>query len=1820
MNDNAEPMNPHAKMEALRDALRDLPPGASSRQRGEAHLALGAALAALGSGHALEAAEELRQAIEVLPERDAALAHARARFELGRLLVLHPLSGHTLEDATYHLERAHATFDREESGGERAEAAIALATALAGLGKAERAVALLEQERRRAPPSHRPRTEISLAIHCLLDPSLRPHGEALLEACFARGEPALRDRDLGVEDLFGWAAQALSPGLVRGALRWFEASADPPSGLLTVLRARLDPKRPEAWLTPAERDALAAQMDGPLPVGARCNAAYQLVWCLRAPEDRELRLRAVQFLHEQIDASGFAPEMTLVARNDLAAAMLELSDGIPALLATAEVHLERVLDATGPGEIRTAAARNLVRARLRVLEQKAKISIRDLTEHAPRIEALVPDLAPAAAASTRLEAARQLLRYGALSQPGCVQAAGALIDRVLEWDPEHPDAARMRFRHAWIQREQGTGSEAQVKGAEARARSLGAALELAVEPPSGMSEAELRALARVLAGTSAPDEIDPRFLEDVVWIRPDAADLLIEAAKRTIARAGAAGREARVLLDRAFRAAMAASGRDERSRGRRLAELLLACEASMPRADLLLARRMLRGPVRDELDAALRSAGWNGLEVPESGPEAEDAGATALHRRGIELLDRARRARAESPASARADAEAALRVLDQARAASRSMAPGQRAIIQISAGNARRVLADVAAGGAVPLLREAEALYREALPWTEPRSLERALLEKVLADALIAQGDPGFWDEAMRLYARALEVRSGWQRAETLVGVAGAELAGPRERAANERAALQRLEEALACLEPGTRDDIRRKACELMCGLLASVARSQPGAEDFLRMAAVIAEADPASRDKARLAAEGLSPDAFTAATPEQRRFLASEMAAAAMPAVYAAIGEAQRGAAELRALAEQLGRSGAEESAERRAGRLWGRAAVLKRLRDLGEETRASLVVALEAAESAIEEVADPELRLLASGELAALWQHDEGGDFARSARLLERVLSAAPRAPSALRADALMRLARAKRYRPDLPRGEAIRCALELYREAERIYRDIGNAFGVATTLRNQAEALSTLQDRPEANALREAIAMARRAAEIAGAIEDSDLLGAILSNLAWDHVLLARATGLSADERERALAEAGRLFDRADPLLRDPRERRAFENNRLNWRSAVAPESDLVGTWREQLARADGQSQPQAWSMAAHNLAEQLLRVGAERAEVREALELYRGALALRPVEREPRFHWETAQELGHLLGRLYEAACRDRSALAPLGLDAASARAQAIEALRSAMRAARTMGPGTMLVRSAGILGRLAAVTLPGQAPDLALAQEALSAVQEVLALAPDDADAGRTEASIATAVAGSLADARAATGAVQSVTLTGAAALHGAAAWEVLHWVLRARGGQHRRLRSRMRRPEEVAAETWTRWRLALRRTENWDERRAAAAAVRAEAGAFLEPEPDLSATFAWMEATGGAAATLLRSPRGWLLGVLVRDEGGKVQPCVVLLEASSFPLRTNEVVSRLSTTHPEGGTGALDPRATAGAAAETLDALLTWFGGAILPDLRARIPLGTRALLWSPHGQVATFPLGLAWDDVPSVWTTSCLSLPPPSGPLRPSAALLVLADPVPLGDSRAIPEAPEAFAQIAQTLAARLHRVEALAACGRLVGAAAVGDLEVPGLVTDAWPSPAEVCRRLPEHNVVVVIAHAAHDPERPERSQILLLGESGPAALEAGRLAESADLLRGAAVFLLSCEAGAAGELSAAPVGMAGVLLAAGAAVVMAPLWPVLAGVALGIGESVLRSVAEGVELGFALRVAIERARESSGELAQSSYMWGPFVVWAG
>src|SRR5262249_45311201 len=142
-------------------------------------------------------------------------------------------------------------------------------------------------------------------------------------------------------------------------------------------------------------------------------------------------------------------------RHDLGVAMLERGEGDPSLLERAIRHLEDALAHFKHGLSASVIASNLAAALLRLLELRAVVSIPALLSLVERIEAFAEVVPFSMARHLRLASASALLRWGPLSHPSCVEAAGALIGSVLADAPDDGDAHRMRYFHAWIRHEQG---------------------------------------------------------------------------------------------------------------------------------------------------------------------------------------------------------------------------------------------------------------------------------------------------------------------------------------------------------------------------------------------------------------------------------------------------------------------------------------------------------------------------------------------------------------------------------------------------------------------------------------------------------------------------------------------------------------------------------------------------------------------------------------------------------------------------------------------------------------------------------------------------------------------------------------------------------------------------------------------------------------------------------------------------------------------------------------------------------------------------------------------------------------------------------------------------------------------------------------------------------------------------------------------------------------------------------------------------------------------------------------------------------------------
>jgi tetratricopeptide (TPR) repeat protein len=646
-------------------------------------------------------------------------------------------------------------------------------------------------------------------------------------------------------------------------------------------------------------------------------------------------------------------------------------------------------------------------------------------------------------------------------------------------------------------------------------------------------------------------------------------------------------------------------------------------------------------------------------------------------------------------------------------------------------------------------------------------------------------------------------------------------------------------------------------------------------------------------------------------------------------------------------------------------------------------------------------------------------------------------------------------------------------------------------------------------------------------------------------------------------------------------------------------------VPPRARDYTTHPRSSGRATARTYPHSWSFAAHNLAEALVYPGASATEVREALSLYRDALALRPLDAVPELHCESAHQLGALLGgRRYPG---QLPTLREVGVSPEDAYREAREALRSALTAGRALGIGRNLVTAARTMGLVAAEPPGHLTCDVASAHEALEALAEVLALAPEDARAADAEAEVARALVIALAKLRAA----GAPRVDDRAVLDGAAAWELVHLVLRARGGGHRRLRVRLSRPDGVDPERWTRWRRVLHEQNNFEERRQVAAEIQRQAPDFLTASPSLSRLLGWLQ-PGRAAASIVMTDAAMVLVVLWNGDTGPSARAVVA-DLSRCPVPEASLrelfVSAVDRRRPD----------HASAVAKAAD-LHAWLVGTIVEALKVVLPACTTELCWSPNGIAVWVPLTVLWSAGPRIWTTPCITHPPPQGgAMHGLGALLVCADPRAAGHAEALADAPGFVAQLADSLASTTGAV-VLAGAGRAYGHSLLSSVR-PDVVVDRPPSPEEVLARAQGRHLVLILAHGAYDPDEPARSAFVLVdGNGAERLLTAQAISEHPALLRDTVVVLLSCESGASGRLDAGPAGLAGALLSVGAKVVIAPLWVVSLGTAIRVGRAIVDHLACHRPVD-SLPDAVSSARlDLDATEGRDDILHGPFVVWCG
>lgn len=1160
----------------------------------------------------------------------------------------------------------------------------------------------------------------------------------------------------------------------------------------------------------------------------------------------------------------------------------------------------------------------------------------------------------------------------------------------------------------------------------------------------------------------------------------------------------------------------------------------------------------------------------------------------ALYHRGVYQL---RIARGDDDEPAATNARAAL---TDAATLARSHGLGDLLYsVLISLGNAWR-------SGPARDLEHALAHYEEAERLTAPGRAQQATLWKVTADALLARARPGDAARALALLEQSLAIRDrGWLRAETLMSAAKAELVQDGDEATRHRRALTRLEESLPHADAALRAEVGRRILSTASRLLRLRPGDTAATGALTRLEAAAPELAAAARDARSGASHLLDGD-------ERRDLLAFMESAAYRTYMHAIrgmyperldtrmlagleISAEQRAALVKRAAqqipdrAELLSRVHAlahNLDPKARPGALLARAEILAYLAARGEDTAALACELAGQAETAIDAIVDPVVRVALLLQLASLWAPTNHvshpvRDFARSAAIAERALALAP-ADSPLASDATGFLARATRYRSDGDPRVFIEQAQRLYEQKLRMCERRGDRFGAEQAEVNLEEARSALGHGGEVFNLERSIRRIRQIVETQENVNPTHLCALARDLTLWG----CRHRG---DEADRALAEGQRafasLFSRASSL--GPSERKDAENYQCMGRAAQAERAGdwatAIDLWRRRLAEDSRTDDPARWATTAHNLADTLVRAHRYLGETLEAVRLCEEALAIRRGIGEPIHLWETH----HLLGDAVRA-CIPALDAADLGPGTrAGLWFQGRAALVEAMGLARGLGGGERLFRSGFVLTLLAclAADLPALTDAAETAWKAMDEARPFLLHREEDAV---RESAVLAEIAALTATMHAGTGVIGDVVGC-AFVLGGAAAWDVSRWLVRATGCTQRRLNARWRRPVDVDPSTWIGWISAVR---SGDPLRIAPAlaTVRTRAPEFLSGEPSLAGLSTWLGAAPDAAVFVVLPTRLGLIAAIY--EGANELRCHVAALTTDPPQALREQIT-----------------VEADAAPARYDEAVAWAQSALVGPLLAVHARPVRRLLWCASGPIRGVSPHDLWPGV-AVTLASDPAIYATPEPASPTTAIVV-ADPGPgaAGELPGIVEAGAALARevVGADLRVRLGRG---AAHGRALG------LDCPGLI-DAPPEPDGVLQDLVECKRVVMLCHGVTDGV--EDAAVLLLDAEGrQARLDLRRIAEDPRSFAGATVLLLACETGRAGPWVHRAAGFPGVLLACGARRILAPLWPVFSDVALTVGRAVLRALDRGTNPADVLAELVNQARFAA---QTDRYAWRRF-----
>lgn len=846
--------------------------------------------------------------------------------------------------------------------------------------------------------------------------------------------------------------------------------------------------------------------------------------------------------------------------------------------------------------------------------------------------------------------------------------------------------------------------------------------------------------------------------------------------------------------------------------------------------------------------------------------------------------------------------------------------------------------------------------------------------------------------------------------------------------------------------------------------------------------------------------------------------------------------------------------------------------------LAELASRGRRSVVDARKAAELSRHRInsENSDARLLLRNALAERWAPEDQRnelvrDFAFAVELMRESVKELPSEslPALFEIQTMMLLARSLRYSQAGNRDENFTEAKEIFLKISEMSTATNADRGNA--LFNAAELVMDWANAPLNDRLQWSIDTVKRAIEIT---DDFPLANRYKS-------ILIHWLAISADKgKEESLEEAQALMSEVNfDVLPKSLWGTAFLHFG-NVQASVARRKgpkDEAEVWQKVIREYGEHFSPSQLSSAHHNLGAALRRAG-QFGDARVSLEK---ASVVRSTGTDPRHYYETELELALLeTERLPNGVLLERPALE-----------RALDHYRSARNAARRLGPSEELVQVAIFQGRFLG-QLENNPWVSEMSDEVWEIVDESLPFIILNTDLREQVAWMILGLGIRVASARAA--GTRHPKRRGFR-LDGREAQQVLKWWIRSQHAYLRPIEARLLPPQLADLPIAAEWGDAI---NNGNSLRLAELlpALRAVDPNFLNDDVQNERIWHWLKTQPGAIAVhlTLATPESIALVLSIEDDERTIE--VFGLDTSGENI---ERTTRPSTAQVQ----------------------------RICQQVLKELPEKPSAILWQPGPTMRDIPTRDIWGTLPVAIASSLVNILPVTLEQERKGVLIVLADPGKEGKHAALNERGLAALKAIEPLAGKLGPVRILASQGKTFGKSLYDSEAV-------LPEPASaenVLKHARTSEYVVFIAHG--DVPSPDEAALVCIGEDGECeALDVKRLQWSRHAFSGAKLILLSCETGRTTDSLAREGGIAGVLLAAGAEFVVAPLVMVYLDVATQVCTDVLNGILNGSPLWEVLAVGkfiptgafgedeptLGPPRSKEAKLADKQRHYSSFVVW--